>query len=159
MRGWVLFRLSLIMPLMEVEFCTTEDTLHRALDENPADQGVRLVLADRLDELGDSDGAEALRWMAAKNRVPWAASDPPWSWGTWTAHYGKEGSPPDLSEIPTVLFNELTGGQHRFENIMEEYTGFCGRRWAEEALLGAWRLMQPEARAKFWAWNPGDEVR
>lgn len=127
----------------------TLDALHRALDDRPRDQGLRLVLADRYDELGDADTAECLRWCAAKGREPFAVSDPKWSWATWTADHIH-----DRSEVPGCLAAMIRGKTDPVFSNQGVLVGSRNRRSAEAKLAAAWRRLPPGGRAECWAWEP-----
>lgn len=61
---------------------------HRVLDETPDDWDTRLMLADLLDEAGETEFAECQRWMVENERYPlyWGVQPVSWEWnfyGEW----------------------------------------------------------------------------
>lgn len=55
--------------------------LHAHLDAHPDDWDARRMLADLLDDLGDTQGAACQRWMALRGRMPhWAPTIAYWMW-------------------------------------------------------------------------------
>jgi uncharacterized protein (TIGR02996 family) len=136
---------------------TDLDCLHAALDKNPADQGLRLVLSDWYEERGDADTAECLRWTAAKGRVPffWGLSDggpmfaphQPWAWGLTLPGLADD----HPCSVIRVLFDAIRPPPYGFEGHPNWY---ATRRAAEAGLAAAWASLSPAGRATCWAWQP-----
>lgn len=82
----------------------------RALDNDPADQGVRRDLADHCDEWGDPDGGP-LRWLADHGKFPSPpGTDHPtrWEWfPMFSRMSGEEMGYPHESDMPLELWRHL----------------------------------------------------
>lgn len=131
----------------------TEDGLHAALDDNPADQGLRLVLADLYDETGRPDWADCLRWMAAKGRYPdrpgeaTDAGGHPLCPDVWRFWEGIIPHNPKHARLPGIL------AEH-----MRPLPSFAanGRRDLEEKLCRAWGRATPAWGVFLWdVWYEG----
>lgn len=79
---------------------TTEEAMWRALAKG-ADNTTKLVLADLLEEQGDTNTAIALRWCVKRKRWPRKASYSEWEW--WFKH-----KPVDPDDIPYDLWDYYT---------------------------------------------------
>jgi hypothetical protein len=99
-----------------------------ALDDDPSNQVVRRDLADHLEERGDPD-AEAVRWLAERNRVP--APNLFWFW------HGDADRPQIPSSLPHSVWRRL-----RFRDVAPS------RREAEADFCRAFR------EAKDAGWDP-----
>jgi uncharacterized protein (TIGR02996 family) len=119
----------------EIEFIPKE--FWAALDKYPDDFTLRCAVADRLEELGEYDYADCMRWSAAKRRVPKAG----WYWA----------GPEDRhAQIP---FELRTSGQGRpqLSYLFADCQSATFRR-----LIWRWSLCTAEQKAAFWKWEPTD---
>ena len=114
------------------------DKFHLALDQDPSNQTLRLLLADAYQERGDEETADCLRWMAQESIYPhhgyavggdgrrsWDFSHVKcYSWMECCSHCC----------LPKDLF-DLLDGYLENDSFKENRT----RRRAEEALFRAWK--------------------
>lgn len=110
---------------------TADDTaFHAALDAAPDDWSTRLIFADFLDEAGRRAEAACQRWMAVNEKRALFSDDE----ALWYDDkiYGL-GSYDPLSDLPTYLFEELTG----IELVPIGKARYPSRRDAEAALCAA----------------------
>jgi uncharacterized protein (TIGR02996 family) len=122
----------------------TEADWQALLDQEPANDDLRLQFSDWLEEEGRMPEAEVQRWLVRTGKRP-NPSIVDWEW--W-----EEGqrlldptalpylySPPRAiphRELPTTLFRHLPGAQG------VSYRAFSSRRAAEEALARAWSSLK-----------------
>lgn len=105
------------------------DGLHLALNGNPDDFTLRLIMSDLYEEAGDELTAKAIRWQVKNKKRPLGGG---WQW-TW--YDDSEASRVDRnSNLPKNLYSELYGGRFRFPWTLDYPT----RCQAEEALWRAW---------------------
>jgi uncharacterized protein (TIGR02996 family) len=132
------------------------EALHAALDADPSEQRLRLVLADWYEDHDEAASAEALRWLARHDKFPeWGYWGTPWAWHSplsarteWG--YAAEGKrPPRASAVlPDEVYRELRGHHWRHSQEPPYWKPYTSRREAEEALCQAF------GRARARGWRP-----
>jgi uncharacterized protein (TIGR02996 family) len=111
---------------------------------NPEDWPSYAVTADALEESGDTEGAECLRWAAREGKRAWSILDYP-SRAVWYAGARVNSDEDPESNLPTELFRALTGHGAAISHVTLKH--YHSPRAALDALLGAWK----EARAAGWS--------
>jgi uncharacterized protein (TIGR02996 family) len=124
--------------------------LHAALDADPADQRLRLVLADWYEEHGAPQTAEALRWLAGQGKHParyweeWVWHNPASAQQTWYHGRRQEARHPTAAEVlPQELWQALECPTWRSPAFWKPYA--TRRAAEEEACRALYR-----ARAEGW---------
>jgi hypothetical protein len=170
-----------VNPFNEQFYTRTEfhhlEGLHRALDANPDDQQIRLMLGDVHLDIGDELGGSYWQWMAAHDRRP-DFMNGFWWWDNVLLEPNES-----RFRMPTPMFRLMTNLKVKLPKVRfkegtdeciypdpewrqdqgygcnvslgDEITeiGFDGRLLAETTMLQAWRLMTDRERAKTKEWD------
>lgn len=120
-----------------------------ALDSEPSDRTLLLVIADFLAEQGDSLGEEALRWCAEKGRYPHRTRPvfPSAVTGWWWCYWYRGPGFPERATIPHGLYEELD-----YKDPPDRETRSPSRLFS--MLLESWKKGTSEQRAGWWQWEP-----
>lgn len=121
------------------------NALHAALDADCQDHGLRAILADAYEEVGDPLAAEALRWMAHYKKYPEAVrmsctckSCIQGMW-RWYSNYSSDGH-------CLGVFGRRN---------MPGYWQYPSRREAEWAVITTWKKLNDDERSYWWSHGCG----
>lgn len=123
-----------------------------AMEKTPECLTLRSAIADYLEEQGDTDGAECLRWSIAKRRRPHSmdtidTSHVAWSWEfrPTTAH----------TELPPQLRWRINHGPDCIQLKTIEPCKSYPWTTAFMRLMWVWKMeLVPEERTECWEWEP-----
>src|SRR5436305_14459697 len=87
----------------------TQEDWARLLKDNPRDRAMRQAYADWLEENGDSERAEGLRWMLAEGKRPRAIAGDEYGSHCWWSHDVWPDSSWDPEDLPGEVFAYLAG--------------------------------------------------
>ena len=122
--------------------------LQKALDENPQDQTLRLILADWYEEQGRPWAAECMRWLAEKGHYPLYYRQ--WKTYQWGWAMGGISKPWKQYTLPAAIWHRLpsaNGYQSYYRHQIWWSLAGKIRQEAEEAAVLAWeefRQKHPE---------------
>lgn len=135
------------------------DAFYLALEESPGDIPTLLALSDWLDEQGDANAADCIRWSAARKRrlfryragsLSVAGMDWHDGWFWWAnadSRFGADWGHPEECRVPHGLWLRLRHGHDAPPLVFKEYATV---RQAYEALIAAWPRVHP---LENWRWR------
>lgn len=112
---------------------------HAALEASPECMTLRRALADWMEENGEPEAAEALRWSIEFNRCPSSRRHRDsvlWEWGSSKMGYS--------NGIPEELLYKASGFNHNATTAAQAFV----------RLIGKWQNSTPEERLSYWQWQP-----
>lgn len=133
---------------------STEESLLRAVEDDPHDDATKLVLADYYDEVGD-ERAQAWRWVVGKGRRPQPTVMTPEARFRWrTEITAMQPHPPEtfLAMLPDALANKLIGSRGGWKSRWSWY--YSTPRDAFDDLVQAWVSSSPQEKTSYATWTP-----